>query len=1733
MSLLVQLRNTPRLALGVLVAILLLFEGGVKDAGAASQIYVVDRLDDSAVAGALACTAAPNDCTFRGALNKADTTTDLDTITFDLPGAGPHTIVLASALNTQNEPVTIDGYCATCDGATPNKSIGGGNAVLKIEINGAAVGPTGNCINFNPLTGTTLMQGLVWNRCAGVAIRIGGSAENVHLEGNYIGTNLAGTAPGPGNGVGIVIAGDNTFIGGATAGTRNLISGNVTDGIRLDSTGTSTNTTLIRNNFIGVNKGGTAAVANGGSGIVVGVGTVAPANTTIGSAVLNTRNVISGNGSHGILVVAAAGLTVLNNDVGLGVGGMNGVGNDDDGIRLQTSGGTLGPGNVIGNNGGVGIHLAGQSATGNAITGNKIGTNAAGTALMATINNGGGILVEGPNNVIGAATDAAGPPSTCDSPCNLVSGNSSFQVRLQAAGNRIAGNWIGPNANGSAGLSEDGLEMTAAANSSVISGNFISGHSGAAVVVNGSGTSFRRNFVGTNATGTAALPNGTAAFAPAVEVIGTGNAIGGAAAADRNVISGNTGAGLQLTGGSNTVTNNRIGTNAAGTAPVANQSGLGIASSSNTNVLTGNTVSGNTISGIFMRSNANTLKGNFIGTNSAGSGTVPNGGDGIQDDEGDDNLIGGTGPGEANIISGNGGSGIVLVGGGGGPLRNHVVGNKIGTDTTGMVALGNGSHGIDVQSFAQDTTIRANVLSGNQAAGVNLGDGGTKSTLTGNLIGTNAAGASAIPNQSVGVRIASDANTIGGLNAGDGNVVSGNVGSGIFISGDGPAGNKVVGNLIGVNGTGSAAIPNAQGSGITIDNSVPPPINTEVRNNTLSGNGLSGLDIQDGSQIVVKGNRIGIGLDGLTPIANQRNGISVQDAEAVTIGGSLAGDRNIISSNARNGIDATTDTGLTIQGNFIGLAADGMTSRGNQTHGIVISAGTGVFAIGGPNAGQGNVIAANCHGIDVHQAATQTVNILGNFIGVAADAVTARGNSCQGISLEGSGAAFVGGVDPGQANIIAFNGDGVRPNLSFAAGKTIRGNSIHDNTGKGILHSLGGGGGVNAPIINPTGGIAGTSACFNCTLDVYSDFDEEGLIFEGSTTTSGTGTWTFAGPVTGPHATATVTNAAGSTSEFSLPRTLTAPDETLTVNSTGDEPDASANDGHCLTAGGTCTLRAALAQADLSVDFNRITFDIPANSAGCVATLCTIETASSLPGLNQPTLIDGYTQPGSSANTAPFGTNAQLKIVLVRTTPGTTLSVSTGVTLRGLVLPRGDLLVSNGGTVVGSFIGTTADGLGIGGAAAGISAIRSTNNDAFVGGPGLADRNLIAGTSTGLSMTSDASIVLINNLIGTDRTGLAALPGQTGIGVNGATTSALPNDAVVIGGDGPGEGNVIAGWATGIDMSGRPFTAEGNLIGVGANGSTPVPNGQGIFTGGPVHAPGLIGGTTAGARNVIAFNTDAGVRIEGSAIGANARTVRGNSVRSNGGKGILRGLGAEGDIAVPVVAAASTVIASGSACSGCTVEVFSDSGSQGATFHGLALASGAGAWTFSCQLACPMSGPNVTATATTSDGNTSEFSSPMSILIPLPQIDATAPTTIVRGSADTVLTVTGTGFVPGASQLTWNGAVRSTTVNSATTLQALILSADLQVIGDHSVRVTNPPPGGGDSSVLLVRVRSRADTNCDLNLTLSDASHVLRSLVALDPAVVDCVPDADGDGNVTASDALLVLRVLAGLVAVP
>jgi titin len=495
----------------------------------------------------------------------------------------------------------------------------------------------------------------------------------------------------------------------------------------------------------------------------------------------------------------------------------------------------------------IGVELSGAGS--NVLTGDYIGTN--GTAALA---NGVGVLVQK-----GSVSNTIG--GTVSSARNVISGNSTVGLELTGSGtknNLVEGNAIGTNAGRTKAVANAaGVLLTGGAASNTIGGtsaparNLISGNTNDGIDVSGAKMNrIEGDYIGTNAAGTAALPNGSRG----VSVAGgsSANTIGGTTSASRNVVSGNKFLGVDVGGvcrgaapTANVIEGNYIGTNAAGSAAVDNfQYGVLLEKCSSgtrvggTPAGTRNLISGQGGTGIAIdTSNGNVIEGNYIGTNAGGTATLANG-FGIQLSQANNNTIGGTASGARNVISGNGSEAIRANSGVNG---NTIEGNYIGTNPSGLGALGNGVgvdfYGSDTNNIVGGATVAArNVISGNGGDAVGLFNPGTTgNTIEGNYIGTDRTGSAPLPNSGAGVAVITGAssNLIGGTTAGAANVIANNT-TGIAVDGSSTVGNSALGNSIFANSTLMGIALTSGGN----NNEPAPSITTVFKggsNTTISG----------------------------------------------------------------------------------------------------------------------------------------------------------------------------------------------------------------------------------------------------------------------------------------------------------------------------------------------------------------------------------------------------------------------------------------------------------------------------------------------------------------------------------------------------------------------------------------------------------------------------------------------------------------------------------------------------------------------------------------------------------------------------------------------------------------------------------------------------------------------------------------------------------------------------------
>jgi hypothetical protein len=301
------------------------------------------------------------------AIFDANANPGADTIAFDIPGSGVHTISPSTSLPTITDPVTIDGY--TQPGAIANTLALGSNAILLIEISGASAN---TAAGLQISAGNSTVRGLAINRFNFYGINLQKSGGNV-IAGNYIGTDASGTVifNPPNNGSGIFMSSPNNTIGGLSPADRNVVAGNRnangSTGIYVSSATAQGN--KIIGNYIGTNPSGTL-LGFMGNGIVV----TDCSQTIIGGVTADERNVISGN-FYGISVYNSSSTQVMGNYIGPLADGSKGSGNygvsfGGSSKNNMLGGTTPGSGNVIAWNK-LGVTV-GSSAFNNAILGNSI-----------------------------------------------------------------------------------------------------------------------------------------------------------------------------------------------------------------------------------------------------------------------------------------------------------------------------------------------------------------------------------------------------------------------------------------------------------------------------------------------------------------------------------------------------------------------------------------------------------------------------------------------------------------------------------------------------------------------------------------------------------------------------------------------------------------------------------------------------------------------------------------------------------------------------------------------------------------------------------------------------------------------------------------------------------------------------------------------------------------------------------------------------------------------------------------------------------------------------------------------------------------------------------------------------------------------------------------------------------------------------------------------------------------
>jgi uncharacterized repeat protein (TIGR01451 family) len=781
--------------------------------------------------------------------------------------------------------------------------------------------------------------------------------------------------------------------------------------------------TILEGNYFGLKPGGTQCGGNTGLGVSVWQAT----DTRIGGTTEAARNVIACNSAHGVQISESTAATL------------------------------------------------------NRVIGNYIGTDANGTADRG--NSGAGVAIaNGPNNDVGATTAAERNVIAAN---HNGTGSGVIVGESDAAGNLVAGNYIGTDKNGtSLGNASDGIAVVTDAHHNTVGGtagttpggacsgacNLISSNgrsgiylgafsslaapaptmeSGRAAPTLLSLTSNLQlptsNLQPTSVTGNLVQGNAIGTTADGLQALGNvwdgvdledapGNTVGAGVAAGRNVISGNKKEGVALSGTAatgNTVQGNYIGTDTTGEQKVANiWNGVRLDGAAS-NMVKGNVISGNEENGVLIAgsgASGNTVQDNVIGASPWEDKVLGNAHDGVRLDGAPGNTV------KGNVIGGNGqnlqpypDAGVKITGAG--AAGNQVQGNSLGVDTTGTIGLGNVGNGVLIDGAPGNTIGGAaasdgNLISKNRGDGLYIqGPGAAGNTLKHNQIGTDRAGTTAMGN-SGGVFVQGAPGTVV-----ESNLVSGNDGDGLDIAGATAANSQVRGNYIGTNLAGDGKLQN-DGQGVMVFGTASY---TQIEDNLISGNRARGVIVLDATWTTLRGNRIGTNAAGTARLGNGTDGIAVGSSTHTVIGdvgrsvpgGACSGGCNLISGNGRKGVLVSGSPDSQVMGNFIGTSLSGNAGLGNTGNGVEID---GAVV-------QGNVIADNGRA-GVATNVGSSILIVRNYIGTGADGTTALGNKQWGVYMAGGLSPTIDG------NRIWFNPIGL-----YVDGANVFHNSVSNSPG--------------------------------------------------------------------------------------------------------------------------------------------------------------------------------------------------------------------------------------------------------------------------------------------------------------------------------------------------------------------------------------------------------------------------------------------------------------------------------------------------------------------------------------------------------------------------------------------------------------------------------------------------------------------------------------------------------------
>ncbi len=681
--------------------------------------------------------------------------------------------------------------------------------------------------------------------------------------------------------------------------------------------------------------------------------------------------------------------------------------------------------------------------------------------------------------------------------------------------------------------------------------------------------------------------------------------------------------------------------------------------------------------------------------------------------------------------------------------------------------------------------------------------------------------------------------------------------------------------------------------------------------NLISANGTDGVWIAGAGTTgnLVEANFIGTDATGTHALGSIDSGVAIQGgASNNTVGGTAAGAGNTISGNSGDGVyisDAGT-TGTLVEANLIGTDASGTHALGNDASGVAIQNSATDNTIGGTTPAARNVISGNSvDGLHILGIGTTGNVVEGDFLGTDVSGSQRLGNDYAGVAIfAGANNNLVGGTAAGAGNTISGNsGYGVYISDSGTAGNVVQADLI--GTDASGTHAL----------ANGSGGVIIKSGATNNTIggttvearDVISGNFSNGVGIGNSGTTGNVVEGDYIG--TDLSGSQLLGNAASGVSLYAG-----ASHNAIGGAEAGAGNTISANlaDGVYISDAGTSS---NVVEADLIGTDASGTHALGNGWTGVV--IQSLATNNTIGGTTpaERNLISGNSgngvhilDRGTTGNLVEgdfIGTDVNGSQPLGNGGTGVIIwSGPTNNTIGGTAAGSGNLISANGGNgvwlhaadlndVAGNKIGTNVTGTSaLGNGWWGVSVQESAH--VTVGGTTPTARNLISGNDQGgLNILGTQSIgdVVQGNFIGTDVTGSLPLGNAfSGVLVGDWGIAGDSASNATIGGTTAGAGNLISAngeWGVWISDSGTSGVAVlGNLIGTDVAGSAKLGNALSGVQIDGGASNNTIGGTTAAASNVIAGNGGAGVSVIGTSVG---NQITANRIFANTGLGIALG----------------------------------------------------------------------------------------------------------------------------------------------------------------------------------------------------------------------------------------------------